>query len=392
MQRMRKLRAGISHHDSAERFSGLGVDVFLGQASFSGPDTVDVAGKKLRFKRAVIATGARAAQLPIPGLSEAGVLTNESIFSLTELPPRLVVIGGGPIGSEMAQTFARFGSQVTLIEKAAHVLTREDADAAQIVQAAMIRDGVEIRLNTETVGLATEEDEKIVTVRRDGVEEAIRADQVLVGIGRQPNVDGLNLESVGVAYDNRAGVTVNDRLQTTNPKIYAAGDICSRFKFTHAADFMARIVIQNALFFGRRKASALTIPWCTYTSPELAHVGLTDKDAQQQDVAIDTFTQQMSGVDRAILDGETDGFVKIHVARGTDKIVGATIVAENAGDMIGSLSIAITNNIGLGTIANSIHPYPTQAEAIRKVGDLYNRTRLTPKVKSLFEKWLAWTR
>jgi pyruvate/2-oxoglutarate dehydrogenase complex dihydrolipoamide dehydrogenase (E3) component len=353
---------------------------------------VEVAGKALRFKRAVITSGARAAELPIPGLSEARVLTNETIFSLTELPPRLVVIGGGPVGSEMAQTFARFGSHVTLIEKHPHILAREDADAAQIVQAVMIRDGVDVRPVTETVRLAVHGEETVVYVRSDSGEEEICSDQVLVGIGRQPNVEGLNLERVGVDYDHRAGVTVNDRLQTTNPKIYAAGDVCSRFKFTHAADFMARIVIQNTLFLGRRKASALTIPWCTYTSPELAHVGLTAKDANQQGVQIDTFTQELSGVDRAILEGDTDGFVKIHVRKGSDKIVGATIVAENAGDMIGSLSIAMTNELGLGKIANSIHPYPTQAEAIRKVGDLYNRTRLTPRLKSLFEKWLAWSR
>jgi len=185
---------------------------------------------------------------------------------------------------------------------------------------------------------------------------------------------------------------VNDRLQTTNRRIFAAGDVCSRFKFTHAADFMARIVIQTALFLGRRKASALTIPWCTFTSPELAHVGSTAEDAANEGIETDTFTQQLKGVDRAILDGGTEGFVKIHVKKGTDKIVGATVVAEDAGDMIGSLSIAMTVGVGLGKIANSIHPYPTQAEAMRKAGDIYNRTRLTPFVKSLFEKWLAWNR
>jgi len=392
MQRMRRLRAEISHVDSAARFRDLGVDIFLGQGRFTGSDTIDVEGQTLRFKRAVITTGARAAELPIPGLSEAGVLTNESIFSLTELPRRLAVVGGGPIGSEMAQSFARFGSHVTHIEKLGHILSREDADAARIVQAAMQRDGVEFRLGASTVGMETADGEKIVRVEANGTTDAIHADEILVGIGRQPNVDGLNLEAVGVDYDARSGVHVNDRLQTSNPRIYAAGDICSKYKFTHAADFMARIVIQNALFMGRRKLSALTIPWCTYTSPELAHVGLTETDAEAQGIAIQTFKQDLEHVDRAILEGETDGFVKIHVKQGSDQIVGATIVANNAGDMIGSISIAMTNRIGLGKIANAIHPYPTQAEAIRKVGDLYNRTRLTPFVASLFSKWLAWTR
>jgi pyruvate/2-oxoglutarate dehydrogenase complex dihydrolipoamide dehydrogenase (E3) component len=284
------------------------------------------------------------------------------------------------------------GSQVTLIERDRHILSREDSDAAEVVQAAMVRDGVDVRINSETTGLSLADGEKVMHVSRNGLEEQLRADEVLVGIGRQPNVEGLNLEAVGVEYDERAGVKVNDRLQTTNPRIYAAGDICSRFKFTHAADFMARIVIQNSLFMGRRKASALTIPWCTYTSPELAHIGWSQKESATQGVQIDTFTQPLASVDRAILDGGTDGFVKIHVKKGTDHIVGATIVAEHAGDLIGSLSIAMTHGIGLGKIASSIYPYPTQAEAIRKVGDLYNRTRLTPMVKSLFEKWLAWTR
>jgi pyruvate/2-oxoglutarate dehydrogenase complex dihydrolipoamide dehydrogenase (E3) component len=202
----------------------------------------------------------------------------------------------------------------------------------------------------------------------------------------------MGLEEVGVEFHERKGITVNDNLRTTNPRIFAAGDVCSRFQFTHAADFMARIVIQNTLFKGRGKASALTIPWATYTSPELAHVGLSVAQANQQGIEIDTYTQPMSGIDRAILEGETDGFVRVHVKKGTDKIVGATIVATNAGDMIGEMTLAMKNGLGLKQIGSTIHPYPTQGEAIRKVGDLYNKTRLTPFVKSLFQKWLTWTR
>jgi pyruvate/2-oxoglutarate dehydrogenase complex dihydrolipoamide dehydrogenase (E3) component len=220
----------------------------------------------------------------------------------------------------------------------------------------------------------------------------ITVDRLLVSVGRAPNVEGMGLDAAGVQFDSRVGVTVNDRLQTTNPRIYAAGDICSPYKFTHAADFMARIVIQNALFLGRKKASALTIPWCTYTSPEIAHVGLHEAESRERGIEIDTYTQHLDHVDRAILEGETEGLVKVHVRRGTDRIVGATIVAANAGDMIGEITLAMTQRIGLGKIANVIHPYPTQAEAIRKVGDLYNKTRLTPTVKKLFQRWLAWTR
>ncbi len=439
MERLRRLRADIAPNDSAERFRSLGVDVFLGEGRFAGPDTIEVAGQTLRFKRAVLATGARAARPDTPGLAEAGYLTNETVFNLTELPQRLVVIGGGPIGCELAQAFARLGSQVTLIEKSQQLLGREDEAAARLVQASLELDGVRVLLDSvvervtsvepfpvpsppssgerarvrgpdgeET--LPTQEAEertpnplpskargegtgtKTIFVRRSGETIEVAADEILVAAGRTPNVEGLNLETIGVQYDRAKGVVVDDRLRTTNPRIFAAGDVCSPFKFTHAADFMARIVIQNALFFGRAKASALVIPWCTYTSPEVAHVGLTERAAAEQGITVQAFVQDLRQVDRAILEGSTDGFVKILVQAGSDRIVGATIVADHAGEMIGEIVLAMKHRIGLGRLASTIHPYPTVAEAIRKCGDAYNRTRLTPSVKSLFERWLAWTR
>ena len=256
----------------------------------------------------------------------------------------------------------------------------------------MEKDGVTFVLNANTVRVEQRGDAKIVVVEQSGEEKEIVGDQLLIGIGRTPNVDGMGLENVGVRFHTRNGIDVTDNLQTTNPKIYAAGDVCSQYKFTHAADFMARIVIQNTLFMGRGKASALTIPWATYTCPELAHVGLEPNEAKRQGVEIDTFTQQLDGVDRAILEGDDEGFVRVHVKKGTDTIVGATIVATNAGDMISEITLAMTHGLGLKKIASTIHPYPTQGDAIRKVGDLYNRTRLTPFVKNLFRKWLSWTR
>ncbi len=391
MERMRRLRADLSPHDSAARFRELGIDVFLGGGQFTGPDTVEVGGQTLHFAKAAIATGARASAPSIPGLKDVPYLTNETLFSLTELPRRLVIIGAGPIGSEMAQSFARFGSKVYLVETTAGILPREDHDAAKIVQAALLRDGVKLLTHAKDLRLTPVPDGVSVHLVSDGVEHTIDADRLLVAVGRAPNVEGLGLEAAGVAYDKK-GVKVDDRLQTANPRIYACGDICSPYQFTHAADFMARIVIQNALFKGRKKASALVIPWSTYTSPELAHVGRSAKDAKAAGIAIDTYTQPLAKVDRAILDGEDEGFVRIHVRKGTDEIVGATIVASHAGDMIGELSLAMTRGIGIGGIASAIHPYPTQAEAIRKVGDLYSRTRLTPFVKRLFTHWLAWQR
>jgi len=390
MERMRRLRAKISLHDSAARFRDLGIDVFIGEGCFEDQETLAVEGAKLKFKKAVIATGGRAAALPIPGLDGVDYLTNETVFSLTERPARLGIIGAGPIGCEMAQTFSQLGSDVLLIESENQVLTREDPEAAAIVAESLERDGV--RLLCCGRNLQVEGGDGIrLKVEAGGTPYDERVDQLLVAVGRAPNIESLNLDTAGVQYEKH-GVTVNDRLQTTNPRIFAAGDVCSRYKFTHAADFMARIVIQNALFLGRKKLSSLTIPWCTYTTPELAHVGLYEHEAREQGLEVETFVQRFSEVDRAILEADEEGMAKVLLRKGSDRILGATIVARNAGDMISEVSLAMTHGLGLKKIASVIHPYPTQAEAIRKLGDQYNRTRLTPFVKSLFEKWLAWTR
>lgn len=392
MQRMRKLRARISHHDSVDRFAGLGVDVFLAHARFVGPDVVEVGGKTVRFKKAVIATGARAVHPEIKGLVEAGFLTNETVFSLTERPPRLAVIGGGPIGCEMAQAFRRLGSRVTIFHRNAHILDREDADAAEIVQERFILEGIGLVLRSKLLEVQVLNEEKIIHFEVDGKRDALGVDEILVGAGRAPNVEGLDLEQAGVRYDTRRGVLVNDRLQTSNPNIFAAGDICMAYKFTHAADAAARIVIQNALFRGRKKLSTLTVPWCTYTDPEIAHVGMYEHEAAKKGILVDTYIKSLSEVDRAITDGETEGFVKIHVKKRRGKILGATIVAAHAGEMIGEITLAMTAGVGLKTLAGVIHPYPTQAEGIKHAADAYNRTRLTPFVKKLFNMWLAWTR
>ncbi len=392
MERMRRLRAAISKNDSAARYRGLGVDVFLGEGRFTGPDTAEVAGRRLRFRKAVIATGGRAAAPPIPGLAEAGYLTNETVFSLTTLPRRLAVIGAGPIGCELAQAFARFGSEVRLVAAVDRILAREDRDAAERVAQALLRDGVENACGRNIVAIERRGSEKVLHLECAGERSEVRADDILVGVGRTPNVEGLGLEAAGVEYDTTAGVKVNDHLRTTNRRIFAAGDVCSPYKFTHNSDFQARIVIQNALFLGRARASALTVPWCTYTDPEIAHVGLYEADAKERGIRVKTFVQDFEDVDRALLDGESNGFVKIHVREGTDQILGATIVARHAGEMLSEITLAMTGGLGLGKIARTIHPYPTQAEAIRKIGDAYNRTRLTPRVKRLFERWLRWSR
>jgi len=389
MERLRRLRAGISHHDSAKRFQSLGVDVFFGQARFADSETIEVEGQRLRFRKAVIATGARAAVPPVDGLVEAGFLTNETVFNLTDQPRRLAVIGGGPIGCELAQAFRRLGSEVFLLHNKAHLLDKEDADAAEVVQKGFIREGVQVFFNSRIQRVENQAQGKLLHFSRaDGSEQHVNVDAILVAAGRAPNLDGLNLEAVHVEHDRREGVRVNDYLQTTNPRIYAAGDACLKWKFTHAADATARIVIQNALFLGRKKASALIMPWCTYTDPEIAHVGLSEHEARQQRIAIDPFVRPLDQVDRPIVDGETAGFVKVHVAKSTDDILGATVVARRAGEMISEITVAMAAKLSLGTLANVIHPYPTQAEAIRQTGDAYNRTRLTPFAKKMLGLWL----
>jgi len=388
MERMRQIRADISPHDSAERFKNLGIDVYFGCARFTTKDRVEVAGQELHFAKAVICTGARASVPAIPGLTSVPYLTNETLFSLIELPRSMAIVGAGPIGVEMAQAFARLGSRVTLIIKENGVLPREDPEAALLVKLALENEGVTIQTGGEELILRPAPNGQI----RCSINSQNRdflVDRLLLAAGRSPNIEDLDLSTAGVDYAP-GGIIVNDRLRTTNPRIYAAGDVCSRFKFTHAADFMARTVIRNALFGGRAKASSLIIPWATYTSPEVAHVGPLHQELQK--MPIDTYRVDLKTVDRAILEAETNGFVKVHCHKGTGTIVAATIVAKNAGDMISQISQAMTAKTDLGTIARTISPYPTQAEAIRRAGDAYNRTRLTPTVANLMKKWLKFSR
>jgi len=316
---------------------------------------------------------------------------------LTELPPRLAIIGAGPIGCEMAQSFTRFGSKVCLFEQTDHILPREDADAAEIVQRQMAKDGQCFVFNSNITHVESRGHEKVVHFDQGGEHKELVVDEILVGIGRAPNVEGLGMETVGVEYDKRSGVKVNVKLQTTNPKIYAAGDICFPFKFTHTADAMAQIVIQNALFphpFGLGYAStdSLIIPWATYTEPEIAHVGLYETEAKGKGIEVDTFTYTLDEVDRAILDGEDEGFARVHVKKGTDKILGATIVAAHAGDMISEFTLAMKGGLGLRTITGTIHPYPTQAEVIKKVANAWRKTTFTEGKKKFLSKLFTFMR
>jgi len=371
MAHVRASRAAIAPHDSPDRFRALGVDVVFGEGSFTDARTIAVGDRRLRFRKAVIATGSRAALPDVSGLRDRPVLTNDNIFELAEQPRTLTVLGGGPIGCELAQAFARLGTRVTLIEAGPQLLPREDPDAATFVASALAADGVEIKTG--------------ITVR--GATD-LGGDAVLIAVGRAPNVQGLGLDAAGIAFDSD-GVHVDDRLRTTNPRVYASGDVCSRFKFTHAADAMSRIVVQNALFFGRRKSSALVIPWCTFTSPEVAHVGVTGTQTRLR--GAQTITIPLEHVDRAIVDEATNGFVRIHHERG--RILGATIVGDHAGEVIGTLAYAMQAGASLSQLSAAVFPYPTFSMALRAAADVYQRTRLTPGVRRAlryyFRLWSA---
>jgi len=386
MRRMRERRADISPHDSASRLRSAGVDVYFGEARLKSPSTMEVGGRTLTFRRAVIATGGRAAVPPIPGLSSVPFLTNETLFSLTGLPRRLGIVGAGAIGCEMAQAFARLGSVVTLVDQAPRVLPSEDADAAAIVAARMVEDGVAIETGASVAAVHQEADGIVVRLERGDARREFSCDQLLIAVGRAPNIEGLDLAAAGVAAD-RNGVTVDDRLRTSNPRIFAAGDVCSPFKFTHAADAAARIVIQNALFFGRARASALVIPWCTYTDPEVAHVGWLPDAARRHGYQVETITVPLDQVDRAVVDEERDGFVRILHARG--RMLGCTIVASRAGEMIGLAAYALKQGGRLGDLGSVIYPYPTLTNAFRAAGDVFGRSRLTPGVRALLRRYFG---
>ncbi len=392
MKRMRNLRTELAVHDSVDRFTKLGIDVFLGEGKFVGPDKIEVEDATLNFSNALIATGTAPVIPDISGIENVRILTNETLFSIEELPQRLVILGAGPIGCEMGQAFARFGSQVTLVEIADQILPREDYMAASIVAAALKSDGIEVLCNAKATEVQRDQSSTILYVTQNDNKLILHTDVIVTTTERSPNVNSLGLESAGIEYDSRQGVQVNDYLQTTNPIIYAAGDVASKFKFTHAADAMARIVIRNALFFGREKASKLVIPWCTYTDPEIAHVGLNVKEAEAQNITLNTITVPLANIDRAVLDGEPSGILQVHLKESSDKILGATLVSRHAGESISEITALMVSGKGLSSLAQVLHPYPTQSEIFKKAADVYNRSRLTPGIHKLFKYFLSWRR
>jgi pyruvate/2-oxoglutarate dehydrogenase complex dihydrolipoamide dehydrogenase (E3) component len=383
---LRQVRASIAHHDSVERYTQAGVDVFLGEARFVDAHTIEVGAERLRTRKTVIATGARAALPPIEGLAEAQPLTNETIFDLEAQPRRLAIVGAGPIGCELAQAFARLGTEVHLIDLEPRVLPGEDAGAASVVANALQRDGVRVHLGRSVARVSATRATHVVLIEGG---DRVDADQILVATGRRRNTEGLDLSRAGVRLTSEGAIAVDERLATTHADIFAAGDACSRLQFTHNADAHARIVIQNALFVGRARTDSLIVPWCTYTSPELARVGLTRAEAEGAGRAVDVWRVEWSQLDRARTDAALEGFVEVLTEKNRDRIVGATIVGKDAGEQLAPLLLLMNNGLGLTAIGRTILPYPTRSEYLRRLADAYNRRRLTPTVAKAFRWWLG---
>ncbi|MGI9257595.1 MAG: FAD-dependent oxidoreductase [Gammaproteobacteria bacterium] len=383
---LRQVRSEISAHDSVERYTNNGVDVFLGNARLEDAGTVAVGESRLEARRIVIATGARAALPPIPGLSDVEPLTNESLFDLRTPPSTLAILGAGAIGCEMAQAFSRLGVDVQLFEMADRVLPLEEEEASKAIESALKQASVTLHLNAAVTKASRNADG--VTLHTDGLQ--IAADEVLVAAGRRANVEDLGLEAAGVAVENGL-IKVDPRMRTTNKRIFAAGDVCSRAQFTHNADAQARIVVQNALFAPTASTSKLVIPHCTYTKPEVAHVGRGRRDLAADKTDYDVYRVNIGELDRSRTSGDAEGYVEVLTKKGRDDILGATIVAQDAGEQIAGLCLAMAHGIGLAGLGKAILPYPTRAEYLRRLADAYNRTRLTDRTKHLMSRWFRWS-
>lgn len=387
MEWVRSVRSRISENDSVHKFSKLGVDVFIGDACFTGPSQVSVGDSVLDFIKAAICTGTHPVLPEIRGLKHDDCLTNETVFELNSIPDRLAVIGAGPVGCELAQAFARLGSKVTLFHKHSRILEREDEEASDILQTKFMEDGIGMKLNTVFSEISSLPRSKTITFIENSVVRKMEVDEILASTGRSPNIQGLALEKAGVGFDSRKGILVNDYLQTSNPNIFAAGDVCMNHKFTHAADAAARLMVKNSLFRKSSKVSELVIPWCVYTDPEIAHVGLYERKALETGLKVRTFVVELREVDRAITDGVHDGFVKMVIDEKSDKILGATVVGPNAGELISGITLAIKNRLGMKSISSTIYPYPTQSLAIKRTADKYVGSKLTQRLKWALGKW-----
>lgn len=372
MQRVHRLQSTFAGHDSAEHFDKMGADVFLGEGKFTGDNQLEIAGQIINFKKAIIVTGTNPLPFNVPGVGPADYLTNQNVFRLSTFPKRLGVIGAGPVSCELSQAFCRFGAEVTLVTRGKRLLTTNDELATDRLQKLMTKEGLRIVFNSYVQRVEVRKNEKVIYLENGQV---LTVDTILTGIGRYPNVIGLELEKAKISYDQQRGIKVNEYLQTSNPNIYAAGDVCYDYKFTHISKELAKIAVINALNGNQIKDSALIIPRCTYTDPEIGQAGPTEKEARDKGIPLDTILVELTDIDRAVIDGESVGFAKIYVKAGTDKIIGATFMARHAGEMISEATLAIASNKGLLDLARNIHPFPTQCQIFRTAAEMLLKKR-----------------
>ena len=390
--RIREIIGTIQHHDDPERFRSYGCEVLFGHARFTGPDTLRFEERILQAKHFVIATGSSPRVPEIDGLEEAGYLTNETIFSLQQLPDRLVVIGDGPIGTELAQSFARLGSKVTIIQRQALILPREEPEASQLLQQKLQQEGIDIVTTASLSSVENSGSVKQIHCRVAGEARVIECGEILLAVGRRPNTNGLGLEAAGVEH-GAGGISVDDRLRTSNKRIYACGDITGPYRFTHMAEYQAGIVISNVAFRVPKKVDYRVVPWVTYSDPELARVGLSEAEARERRLKFEVLKFDFKGIDRAITERETTGLIKLIVRKGTrwsggGKILGATILGPHAGELLHEMVLAMKTGLRIGDISGTIHAYPTLSQAHRRaVNTYYGEKLFSPKTRALI-KWI----
>jgi len=393
MDYVRGVQARIAPHDSVERFTDLGVEVFLSGARLRSPHEVEVIadGRILWGRHIVLAAGSRPRIPDIRGLEEVGFLTNETIFDCDTLPESLLVIGGGPIGTELGQAFSRLGSRVTIASSSHHILPREDMDIAEVLARQLRQEGISLWDRSRVVWAARQNEKKQLGVQTPEGERSIVVDEILIAAGRQPNTEGLGLDEVGVAFDER-GVRINSRCRTNVPSIWAVGDVAGPPFFSHWASHQARVVARNTLFPGSSSCDDDTLPWTTFTQPEVARVGLSEAEAQARSIPYHVFTSLFSENDRAICDGEGAGFAKVLTRKGTGKILGAAIVHMHAGELLAELTVAKKYGLSPAKLSSAMHVYPTLSNVHRALGDAYLLEKITPRLRSILTWVFAWVR
>jgi pyruvate/2-oxoglutarate dehydrogenase complex dihydrolipoamide dehydrogenase (E3) component len=394
MARVQEVIKTIEPHDSIERFTSLGVEVELGDAVIESPYSVKVNGRKITTRSIILATGAQPFVPPIPGLNEIDHLTSDSAWSLDELPKRLLVVGGGPIGCELAQAFSNLGAEVTQVDMADRIMPREDEEVSEIVSKAFREQGIQLLTGHKLLKFGAGDSGDYMEADNDGETVRVEFDKVLLAIGRKANVEGFGLENLGLALTKTGTVEINEYLQTSLPNIFACGDVAGPYQFTHMASFQAWFASLNAMLGGlwRSKTNYNVVPWATFTDPEVARVGLSETEAIERNVAYELTRYEMEHHDRSLADGEAHGFIKILTVPGKDKILGVTIVGHHAGEVIGEFVFAMTHGMGLKKISAVTHIYPTLLEANKFAANAWRSERLPVKCFPLLEKFFAWRR